>query len=335
MALVLRCSNFVITSKPLHPHLQPHHPLRPPHLDTAVIRTSTSPHHRCFDTAATPASTEQFSGRHNMAILSRPLPPLHHDRHHATAAATSTAPTRPCPNTTPSPPATALTAPSPSGTHISDINRHPNPPRQACNGATYAGAVSTRCYCHVGITQDSTTPPLPQHGPPPLWSATTPPTPPASMPPHWCHLDSAATATTSDCHFNMAATRFKLNPIDTATTTSTLLLPRRGRCHHPDHYDPVPLPLLSTAAPGSHSVGTMDYYAVYGSTMVVGLRPRIADATTAVVVVVVQAYTSWLWSWLIAGPSHVHLQQYHHQQQQDSSDDNDNDTLDDTTATME
>ncbi|KAH9175185.1 hypothetical protein EDB89DRAFT_2066979 [Lactarius sanguifluus] len=96
-----------------------------------------------------------------MAVSSQPLPPLRHNHHHAAAAATSTAPAQPHPNITPSPPVTTSTAPSPSGTHIGDVNWHPNPPRRACNGTTYAGAVSTHRYCHVGVTQDSTTPPLP------------------------------------------------------------------------------------------------------------------------------------------------------------------------------
>ncbi|KAH9160272.1 hypothetical protein EDB89DRAFT_1914927 [Lactarius sanguifluus] len=168
-----------------------------------------------------------------------------HNHHHA---ATSTAPTRPHPNTTPSPPITASTAPSPSGTHISDVNWHPNPAQQAHNGATYTGAVSTCRYCHVGVTQirfHHTATAL-TWSPPPLRSATTPPTPPhldaAALalsrlghhchvgapqaiplpPPHntWPHSDK-----TSDCHFNMAATHF--NPFNTATTTST---PPHRRC---------------------------------------------------------------------------------------------------------
>ncbi|KAH9011302.1 hypothetical protein EDB84DRAFT_1445245 [Lactarius hengduanensis] len=115
--------------------------LRPCHLDTAVIRTSTSPRRRCFDTAATLASTQQLSGHHDLAILSRPLPPPRlpcHDRyhyldcHHAAAAATSTVPTQPRPNTTPSPPVT--TSATSTGT--------PTPPRQPRDGTTYTDAVS-------------------------------------------------------------------------------------------------------------------------------------------------------------------------------------------------
>ncbi|KAH9162542.1 hypothetical protein EDB89DRAFT_2079557 [Lactarius sanguifluus] len=184
-----------------------------------------SPHRRCFDTAATPASTEQFSSRHDVAVSSQPLPPLRHDHHHTAAAATSTAPTRPHPNTTPSPPVTTLTVPSPSGTHIGDVNWHPDPPRRAHDGTTYTGAVSTCHYCHIGITQDSTTPPLPQHGPPPLQSATTPPTLPALMPLHWCHLDSAATATLvplGPSHYPRLAT-LGLTQIRPLTATSTWL----------------------------------------------------------------------------------------------------------------
>ncbi|KAH9034283.1 hypothetical protein EDB84DRAFT_1438165 [Lactarius hengduanensis] len=148
-ALVLRRSNFVVTSKPPHPHLPPHHPLRPRRLDAAVVRTSTSLRRRRFDTAATPASTQRLSGRHDAAVSSRPLPPprpprhdrYHYlDRHNAAAAATSTALTPPRPNTTPFPLVTTSSAPPPTSATSTGT---PAPPRQARDGATYTGAVST------------------------------------------------------------------------------------------------------------------------------------------------------------------------------------------------
>ncbi|KAH9012538.1 hypothetical protein EDB84DRAFT_1642918, partial [Lactarius hengduanensis] len=143
-------SNSVVTSKPPHPHLPPHHPLRPRRLDAAVVRTSTSLRCRRFDTAATPASTQRLSGRHDAAVSSRPLPPprpprhdrYHYlDRHNAAAAATSTALTPPRPNTTPFPLVTTSSAPPPTSATSTGT---PAPPRQARDGATYTGAVSTR-----------------------------------------------------------------------------------------------------------------------------------------------------------------------------------------------
>ncbi|KAH9163452.1 hypothetical protein EDB89DRAFT_1907596 [Lactarius sanguifluus] len=134
--------------------------------------------------------------------------PSRHNCHHAT---TSTAPTQPHPNTMPpSPPVTASTAPPPTSAMSTGIL---TPPRQARDGDTYTGTVSTHTTATI----------LPRCHCPDMVTTTTPicydPHQHASMPPHWCRLDSAATAMTSDCHFDMAATRF--NPIDTVTTTST------------------------------------------------------------------------------------------------------------------
>ncbi|KAH9004861.1 hypothetical protein EDB84DRAFT_1584791, partial [Lactarius hengduanensis] len=206
-ALVLRRSNSVVTSKPPHPHLPPHHPLRPRHLDAAVVRTSTSLRRRRFDTAATPGSTQQLSGCHDVAVSSRPLPPPrpprhNHDHyldcHNAAAAATSTALTRPGPNTTPFPLVTTSSAPPPTSATSTGT---PAPPRQAHDGATYTGAISTRPLLPRRRCSDKFSiffffflshlwyrtlpPPLPRHGrhrhsdplrPPPTPHASTTPT---------------------------------------------------------------------------------------------------------------------------------------------------------------
>ncbi|KAH9159752.1 hypothetical protein EDB89DRAFT_2083100 [Lactarius sanguifluus] len=84
------------------------------------------PRRRCFDTAATPTSTQQLSGCHDAAVSSRLLPPprppchrYHHlDCHDASANSAPLPPprrptwhataARPHRNTTPSPPVTAL-----------------------------------------------------------------------------------------------------------------------------------------------------------------------------------------------------------------------------------
>ncbi|KAH9010582.1 hypothetical protein EDB84DRAFT_1583657 [Lactarius hengduanensis] len=209
-ALVLRRSNSVVTSKPPHPHLPPHHPLRPRRLDAAVVRTSTSLRRRRFDTAAT-GSTQQLSGCHDAAFSSRPLPPPrpprhdhdHYlDRHNAAAAATSTALTRPRPNTTPFPLVTTSSAPPPTSATSTGT---PAPPRQARDGATYTGAVSTQPLLPRRRRSDKTLPPpLPRHGrhrhsdplrPPPTPHASTTPTgavptrpslprPAPTLPPH-------------------------------------------------------------------------------------------------------------------------------------------------------
>ncbi|KAH9008555.1 hypothetical protein EDB84DRAFT_1584426 [Lactarius hengduanensis] len=217
-ALVLRRSNSVVTSKPPHPHLPPHHPLRPRRLDAAVVRTSTSLRRRRFDTAAT-GSTQQLSGCHDAAFSSRPLPPPrpprhdhdHYlDRHNAAAAATSTALTRPRPNTTPFPLVTTSSAPPPTSATSTGT---PAPPRQARDGATYTGAVSTRPLLprrrrsdkfsifsfffsfSSQLVQDSATAAAPTWSPPPLRSATTPTNTARLNHAHRRRPDSALTAT--------------------------------------------------------------------------------------------------------------------------------------------
>ncbi|KAH9163425.1 hypothetical protein EDB89DRAFT_1912654 [Lactarius sanguifluus] len=106
--------------------------VRPCHLDMAVIRTLTPPRRRCFDTAATPTSTQQLSGRHDAAVSSQPLPPprpprhrYHHLNCHDAGANSAPLPPPRCPtqhaaaarphrNTMPSPPVTASTVPPPT-----------------------------------------------------------------------------------------------------------------------------------------------------------------------------------------------------------------------------
>ncbi|KAH9169704.1 hypothetical protein EDB89DRAFT_1908349 [Lactarius sanguifluus] len=177
-ALVLRCSNLVVTSKPPQPHLPPHHPSRPHRLDTAVIYTLMSSCRRHFNMVATSASTQQLSGPHDVAVSSQPLPPPRphrHDHYHYLnchpAATTSTASTWPRPNTTPSPPVTTSTVLPPT---MAMSTSTPTPPRQAHDGAMPSWLLLPRLR-HTAAA--------PTCSPPPLQSATTPPTPPASTTP--------------------------------------------------------------------------------------------------------------------------------------------------------
>ncbi|KAH9171289.1 hypothetical protein EDB89DRAFT_1907145 [Lactarius sanguifluus] len=128
-------------------------PSRPHHLDMAIIRTLTPPRRHCFDTAATPTSTQQLSSRHDAAISSQPLPPPQpprHRYHHLNChdAGTNSAPlppprrptqhtaaARPHCNTTPSPPITASTVPPTSAMGA----RHPRTPFPIGRAAPCAG----------------------------------------------------------------------------------------------------------------------------------------------------------------------------------------------------
>ncbi|KAH9020119.1 hypothetical protein EDB84DRAFT_1678977 [Lactarius hengduanensis] len=217
--------------------------LRPRRLDAAVVRTSTSLRRRRFDTAATPpppsnsaVATTRPSRHDPYHRLDRLVTTTDHylDRHNAAAAATSTALTRPRPNTTPFPLVTTSSAPPPTSATSTGT---PAPPRQARDGATYTGAVSTRRYCH-----DSATAAAPTWSPPPLRSATTPTNTARLNHAHRRRPDSALTAT--PCVPPHAGP--PRAPRHGATATSTLL-----PLHHP-----------VAAASGSHN---------YSKAMVVGL----------------------------------------------------------------
>ncbi|KAH9173864.1 hypothetical protein EDB89DRAFT_1905023 [Lactarius sanguifluus] len=186
--------------------------VRPRRLNMAVIRTLTPPRHRCFDTAATPTSTQQLSGRHDAAVSSQPLPPPRPPRHryhhlnchdagansaplppprrptrHATAA-------QPHRNTTPSPPVTASTAPPPTSATRA---RHPGTPFPIGHAAPCVGR--------------GTTPPFPWRAAPYTSAGHPDPTSMArdGATPTWphrqCHLGTDPVAAPPTTHAHTAA----------------------------------------------------------------------------------------------------------------------------------